>query len=223
MYTQPRSRCVHMLYETKNRSSSSEGRSKNTKVTMTTRTTQRSPPSPTHFHPTMTQKLVAAVTFAAVLRLCAGDGVVAEKVDINSQLRGLDVPEGLKEVIVSMVTEVDELKKDRDALENKTQVMEAELRREKQDMAALRIEVIELRGALDQFTNQNKKDIQQITCDSITARQKRSRRLWSAAKCRSKHQLAVARQWTACSRCAASRLLGTGIGCKSLWAAIPCR
>jgi hypothetical protein len=115
----------------------------------------------------------------AAFLLCAGGGAAAKKIDI-SQLEGIDVPEGLQQFLGAMVSEIQGLKsqnkvvlkeqnmtqqenivvrakleqvtKDREALESKTNIMEAELRREN---AALRIEVMELR-------NQTKTDLRGI-------------------------------------------------------------
>eukprot|EP01050_Picozoa_sp_SAG11_P011744 SAG11_NODE_1266_length_5342_cov_4.156369_3_plen_663_part_00 len=103
----------------------------------------------------------------AALLLCAGGGAAAQKVDIN-QLKGLDVPEGLKQFLGSMVIEMrgmedkahaveielrqknalvqaklEQVTKDKEALENKTQVVEAELRKEN---AALSITVTDLQN-----------------------------------------------------------------------------
>eukprot|EP01051_Picozoa_sp_SAG22_P025223 SAG22_NODE_7371_length_746_cov_2.034003_2_plen_182_part_01 len=131
---------------------------------------------PPSLPPEMMLKSVGAVMVTAFFLFSAGGGAAAQKVDSNDQLKGLDVREGLKEIIGSMMLEmrglkkenavllreqnrtrvVEEelrggiswLKKDRDAFQNKTQAVEKE-------NAALRIEVIELR-------NQTKKDIQRI-------------------------------------------------------------
>ena len=118
-----------------------------------------------------------------------------------SQLEGLDIPEGLKQFIGSMVTEIDELKKDRDAICNTTQVVQAEnvalqadmraqinngikdvelLRAELQEQnnskAALRIEVQELRTVMYWFLSKTDTDMGQLmSCrplhGSISARQ----------------------------------------------------
>ena len=52
----------------------------------------------------MMQFVWAAVMVTVVFLLCAGGGVAqsAQKVDISSKLSGLDVLEGLKEVISAM-------------------------------------------------------------------------------------------------------------------------
>eukprot|EP01051_Picozoa_sp_SAG22_P007823 SAG22_NODE_565_length_9046_cov_142.250475_11_plen_163_part_00 len=108
----------------------------------------------------MLKSVGVAVIVTAFFLFSAGGGVVAQKVDI-SQLEGLDVPEGLKEIIGGMYAEfqaelrnktlVEEelrgeiswLKKDREAFQNKTRVVEAELRKEN---AALWIKVTELQN-----------------------------------------------------------------------------
>ena len=59
-----------------------------------------------------------------------------------------------------MQAQIDAVKKDKEALQNKTQVMEAELR---QENVALRVELTEVRSALYQFSNKTKTNIQQIT------------------------------------------------------------
>eukprot|EP01052_Picozoa_sp_SAG31_P040557 SAG31_NODE_5901_length_2264_cov_2.354273_1_plen_395_part_10 len=108
-------------------------------------------------------RFVAVVTVAFLL--CAGGGAADQKVDISNQLSGLDVPEGLQQFLGAMVTkmqvveaelrnktlveeelrgEISWLKKDRDVFQNKTRAIEAELRREKQDKAALWMRVIKL-------------------------------------------------------------------------------
>eukprot|EP01052_Picozoa_sp_SAG31_P019609 SAG31_NODE_1437_length_8339_cov_26.148058_7_plen_371_part_00 len=87
----------------------------------------------------MVLKSVGGVLVTVAFLLCAGGGAAAQKVDISSQLRGLDL-EGVKQVISAMhedlqnKTLVDDelrgeirwLKADREAFQNKTRVMEAE-------------------------------------------------------------------------------------------------
>eukprot|EP01051_Picozoa_sp_SAG22_P013805 SAG22_NODE_1591_length_4047_cov_653.834093_4_plen_212_part_01 len=72
----------------------------------------------------------------AALLLCAGGGVVAQKVDI-SQLEGLDVPEGLQQFLGVMVTKMRGLEEKNAKLQkeqNRAQVVEAELRGEMQGL-----------------------------------------------------------------------------------------
>eukprot|EP01051_Picozoa_sp_SAG22_P005804 SAG22_NODE_358_length_11759_cov_39.384563_4_plen_790_part_00 len=150
----------------------------------------------------------------AAFLICAGGGA-AQKVDI-SQLRGLDVPEGLQQFLGAMVTEMrgmeeenaklqkeqnrtravevelrqenavvraelEHVKKDKEALENKTRVMEAEsvavrealenktqiiegqLFTEKKYRMQLSIEVTEVRSALYRFSNKTNTDYTSIT------------------------------------------------------------
>ena len=66
---------------------------------------------------------VNPVMVALFVVACAGGGVAQPDI---SHLGGLDIPEGLKQFIGSMMTEIDELKKDRGALQNKTQVVQSE-------------------------------------------------------------------------------------------------
>jgi hypothetical protein len=66
---------------------------------------------------------VNPVVVALFVVACAGGGVAQPDI---SHLRGLDIPEGLKQFIGSMMTDIDELKKDRGALQNKTQVVQSE-------------------------------------------------------------------------------------------------
>jgi hypothetical protein len=126
-----------------------------------------------------------------------------------SQLTGLDMPEGLKQFIGSMVSglqadkealqamqaQIDELQKDRDALQkvqNKTQVVETELRQQNAALSVevvdvrsalrhLSIEVVEVRGALHQLSNKTSTDVRQITsrldkCDAHFAQATSDRR-----------------------------------------------
>eukprot|EP01051_Picozoa_sp_SAG22_P011004 SAG22_NODE_1024_length_5987_cov_3.799932_4_plen_623_part_00 len=120
----------------------------------------------------MMLKSVGAVMITAAFLLCAGGGAAAQQVDI-SQLRGLDVPEGLQQFLGAMVTKMQGLeeenvklqedlrwlKKDREVFQNKTRVVEAELRREledeRKDKAALWIGVMELQ-------NHTKKNLRHI-------------------------------------------------------------
>eukprot|EP01051_Picozoa_sp_SAG22_P012746 SAG22_NODE_1354_length_4636_cov_70.001763_3_plen_175_part_00 len=135
----------------------------------------------------------------AAFLLCAGGGASHQPPDL-SELQGLDVPEGLQQFLGALVTKVqgleeknaklqkeqnraqvveaelrDEiswLKKDREAFQNKTRVVEA-------DNAALRIEVTKLRGALN--SHQTKKDLQRINarldqCEADTFTQMVERR-----------------------------------------------
>eukprot|EP01051_Picozoa_sp_SAG22_P007238 SAG22_NODE_502_length_9704_cov_23.436439_5_plen_637_part_00 len=112
---------------------------------------------PPSLPPEMMLKSVGAVMVTAAFLLCAGGGAAAQTldtaqtVDIGNQLEGLDVPEGLKQFLGAMVTEMRGLKaelrnktlveeelrgeiswleKDRDAFHNKTRAVEAEFRRE---------------------------------------------------------------------------------------------
>eukprot|EP01050_Picozoa_sp_SAG11_P019610 SAG11_NODE_3155_length_2644_cov_3.394106_2_plen_620_part_00 len=124
--------------------------------------------------------------------MCGCVGGAAQTVDIGNQLSSLDVPEGLKEIIGSMVVEMrglkhenaklqeelSWLKRDKKAFENKMRVVEAELRREledeRKDKAALRIEVMELR-------KQTKKNLRHINarldqCEADTFAQMVERR-----------------------------------------------
>eukprot|EP01051_Picozoa_sp_SAG22_P007248 SAG22_NODE_503_length_9694_cov_13.573736_4_plen_708_part_00 len=140
----------------------------------------------------MTRSVAVAVMVTAAVLLCAGGGA-AQKADIGSQLidKGLDVPEGLKEIIGSMMVEmrglknenaalqnrtqiveaglseaqreISWLKKDRDAFQNKTRVVEAELRKEKKKRMQLSIEVTKVRSALYQFSNKTSTDYKMIT------------------------------------------------------------
>eukprot|EP01051_Picozoa_sp_SAG22_P023261 SAG22_NODE_5926_length_929_cov_22.368675_1_plen_285_part_10 len=84
---------------------------------------------PPSLPPEMMLKSVGAVMVTAAFLLCAGGGAAAQKVDIN-QLKGLDVPEGLKQFIGTIVTELHEVKNENAKLQNRTQVVEAELRGE---------------------------------------------------------------------------------------------
>ena len=52
----------------------------------------------------------------AAFLLCAGDGAAVEKVDIISQLRGLDVPEGLQQFLGAVASEIQGLKSENKAL-----------------------------------------------------------------------------------------------------------
>jgi hypothetical protein len=137
---------------------------------------------------------LAGITAALCVFACVDSGHANLQPDI-SQLTGLDVPEGLKQFIGSMVSglqadkealqamqaQIDELQKDRDALQkvqNKTQVVEAELR---QQNAALSVEVVEVRGALHQLSNKTSTDVMQITsrldkCDAHFAQATSDRR-----------------------------------------------
>ena len=184
-------------------------------------------------------RLVVCGFLWALMCGCAGGGA-PQKVDI-SQLEGLDVPEGLKQFIGTIVTELHEVKNENAVLlkgQNRTRVVEAELRGEiswlktdrdafqnktrvvEADNAALRIEVTELRGALNLFSNQTKKDIWRINARLNQCEADTSRRWWSGDGFRNRPQFVGARQSTACSQCAAHT--GTVIGCRSLWAATPC-
>eukprot|EP01051_Picozoa_sp_SAG22_P005580 SAG22_NODE_336_length_12071_cov_10.875125_1_plen_737_part_00 len=65
----------------------------------------------------------------AAFLLCAGGGA-AHEVDISSQLKGLDVPEGLQQFLGAMVTKMRETEAKNEALQSRAQVVEAELRDE---------------------------------------------------------------------------------------------
>eukprot|EP01052_Picozoa_sp_SAG31_P015756 SAG31_NODE_1021_length_10327_cov_17.940653_2_plen_610_part_00 len=65
---------------------------------------------------------------AATFLLCAGGGAAAQKVDISSQLRGLNMPEGLQQFLGAMVAKMQGLEEDNAVLQNKTNAVEAELR-----------------------------------------------------------------------------------------------
>eukprot|EP01052_Picozoa_sp_SAG31_P025290 SAG31_NODE_2209_length_6183_cov_6.782544_3_plen_923_part_00 len=85
----------------------------------------RTQPFPALSSPEM-MRFVAVVAVAFLL--CAGGGA-AHQVDIGSQLeQGLDVPEGLKQFLGAMVTEMRQLKKENSVLQNRTNAVEAELR-----------------------------------------------------------------------------------------------
>eukprot|EP01050_Picozoa_sp_SAG11_P018847 SAG11_NODE_2913_length_2842_cov_109.057966_1_plen_623_part_00 len=93
--------------------------------------------SPVLYSPEMMLKSVGAVMVTAAFLLCAGDSA-AQQVDIGSQLKGLDVPEGLKEIIGSMMLEMRELK-------NETQTVKIELRQEKKAKQSLQSQIHALR------------------------------------------------------------------------------
>eukprot|EP01050_Picozoa_sp_SAG11_P036051 SAG11_NODE_13526_length_651_cov_0.985507_2_plen_168_part_01 len=59
--------------------------------------------------------------------------------------------------------EITWLKKDREALENKTQIIKGELFKEKKKRMQLSIEVLEVRSALYQFSNKTSTDYTDIT------------------------------------------------------------
>eukprot|EP01052_Picozoa_sp_SAG31_P015179 SAG31_NODE_968_length_10678_cov_4.493619_3_plen_625_part_00 len=88
----------------------------------------------------------------AAFLLCVGGGVAAQKVDIN-QLKGLDVPEGLKEVIGSMMLEMQWLKNQNQMLQN---AVEAELRNETLVEEELRGEISWLKSDRDAFQNETR-------------------------------------------------------------------
>eukprot|EP01051_Picozoa_sp_SAG22_P016405 SAG22_NODE_2310_length_2732_cov_60.443980_7_plen_171_part_01 len=92
---------------------------------------------------------VLSATFMAVLLLCAGGGA-AQKVDINSlQLKGLDVPEGLQQFLGAMMMKVQRLENENEALQNRTQVVEAEL-------SGARAEISWLKKDRDVFQNKTR-------------------------------------------------------------------
>eukprot|EP01051_Picozoa_sp_SAG22_P011064 SAG22_NODE_1038_length_5890_cov_5.432050_3_plen_1101_part_00 len=118
------------------------------------------PPLPPPSLPPETMlKSVGAVMVTVVFLLCVGGGAVAQKLD-NSQLSSLDVPEGLQQFLAAMVTkmegleaenkavraELQQVKKDKDALQNKTQVVQTELSKEKEKTAQLLIVVAQLQN-----------------------------------------------------------------------------
>eukprot|EP01050_Picozoa_sp_SAG11_P031588 SAG11_NODE_9883_length_872_cov_3.011643_1_plen_176_part_00 len=154
----------------------------------------------------------------AIFLLCAGGGA-AQKVDIGNQLKGLDVPVGLQQFLGSVVkevqqiknenaalvkeqdrarvleedlrgeiswlkrdreafqnktrvveaeavavrAEVEQVKKEKEALENKTQLIEGELFKEKKQRMQLSIEVTEVRSAVYRFSNKTNTDYTSIT------------------------------------------------------------
>ena len=70
-----------------------------------------------------------AVMVTAAFLLCAG-GSAAEKLDIGSKLRGLDVPEKLQQILGAMVTKMQGLEEENVALQNRTRAVAVELRQE---------------------------------------------------------------------------------------------
>eukprot|EP01051_Picozoa_sp_SAG22_P017438 SAG22_NODE_2690_length_2307_cov_46.005435_1_plen_633_part_10 len=105
----------------------------------------------THSGPAPTMK---ALIFAAVLLLCAG-GSAAHSLDI-SQLKGVDVPEGLKQFIGTIVTELHDVKNENAELQNRTQVVEAELRNKTLVEEELRGEIRWLKKDRDAFQNKTR-------------------------------------------------------------------
>eukprot|EP01051_Picozoa_sp_SAG22_P015728 SAG22_NODE_2099_length_3016_cov_3.513198_1_plen_818_part_00 len=99
-------------------------------------------------------KSVGAVIVTAFSLFSAGGGA-AQKVDIN-QLKGLDVPEGLKEVIGSMMVEMRGLKNENAALQNRTQIVEAGLRNKTLVEEELRGEISWLKSDRDAFQNKTR-------------------------------------------------------------------
>eukprot|EP01052_Picozoa_sp_SAG31_P049515 SAG31_NODE_10884_length_1087_cov_1.907895_1_plen_293_part_10 len=103
-------------------------------------------------------RFVAMVAVAFLL--CAGGGATAQKVDIDTQLRGLDVPEGLKEVISVMhadfQNQLEAERVEKAALQNRTQAVEAALQSKTLVEEELRGEISWLKQDRDVFQNKTR-------------------------------------------------------------------
>jgi hypothetical protein len=95
-----------------------------------------------------------AAMMALFVFACVGGGLAQPDISL---LGGFDMPEGLKQFIGSMVTEIDELKKDRNTLQNKTQVVQAENVALRADMQA-QIDVVKR----DKDALQNKTQVMKV-------------------------------------------------------------
>jgi hypothetical protein len=107
----------------------------------------------------MMLKSVGAVMVTAAFLLCAGGGATAQKVDIDTQLRGLDVPERLQQFLGAMVTKMQGLEEKNAKLQkeqNRAQVVEAELRNKTLVEEELRGEVSWLKKDMDAFHNKTR-------------------------------------------------------------------
>eukprot|EP01050_Picozoa_sp_SAG11_P027708 SAG11_NODE_7125_length_1175_cov_3.302752_1_plen_272_part_10 len=99
----------------------------------------------------MTPKLAAAAFMVTAALLCAR-GAGAAQPPYASQLGDLDVPEGLKQIIGSIATEVQGLRTESGALHSRTEAVEAELRQEKMAVRATLEVVTTDREALEDRT-----------------------------------------------------------------------